>query len=117
MERDMTVNDLKAYGAKTEEGLDRCMGNEGFYLRLVKMIPGDPNFQKLFDAIDAGDFDAAFAAAHSLKGSTGNLSLTPINAPVVELTELLRAKTQTDYTAFVEAIRKARDELARICES
>ena len=113
----MTVNDLKAYGAKTEEGLDRCMGNEGFYLRLVKMIPGDPNFQKLFQAIDAGDMETAFAAAHSLKGSTGNLALTPINAPVIELTELLRAKTQTDYTAFVEAIRKARDELARICES
>lgn len=112
----MTLSDLKAYGANTEDGLRRCMNNEGFYLRLVKMIPGDPNFQKLFDALDAGDTSAAFAAAHSLKGSTGNLALTPINAPVVELTELLRAKTQTDYTALAETIRRARDELARICD-
>lgn len=113
----MTVNDLKAYGANTMEGLSRCLNNDAFYLRLVKMIPGDQNFEKLFQALDAGDLDAAFAAAHSLKGSTGNLALTPICAPVIELTELLRAKTQTDYTALAETIRKARDELARICES
>ena len=37
----MTVDDLKTYGANTEEGLRRCMNNESFYLRLVKMIPGD----------------------------------------------------------------------------
>ena len=29
----MTVNDLKTYGANTEEGLRRCMNNESFYLR------------------------------------------------------------------------------------
>ena len=40
----MTIDDLKTYGANTEEGLKRCMNNEGFYLRLVKMIPGDANF-------------------------------------------------------------------------
>ena len=112
----MTVNELKAYGANTDEGLGRCLNNESFYLRLVKMIPGDPNFQKLFTAMDAGDLDTAFAAAHSLKGSTGNLALTPIHAPVVELTELLRSKTLADYAALTQAIRTARDELARICE-
>lgn len=112
----MTLNDLKAYGADTKEGLGRCMNNESFYLRLVKMIPGDANFPKLFDAVDRGALDAAFEAAHALKGSSGNLSLTPIYAPVSEITELLRAKTQTDYTALIDRIREARDELARICE-
>ena len=86
----MTIDELKAYGANTAEGLQRCMNN--------------------------GDLGAAFAAAHALKGSTGNLSLTPIFAPVCEITELLRARTQTDYTALVSRIRVARDDLARICE-
>ena len=50
-------------------------------------------------------------------GSTlGNLSLTPIFAPVSEITELLRARTRTDYTALIRQIREARDGLARICE-
>lgn len=112
----MTIDELKAYGANITEGLQRCMNNESFYFRLVKMIPGDPNFQKLYDAMEDGDLDAAFAAAHALKGSTGNLSLTPIFAPVSEITELLRAKTQTDYTMLITEIRKASDELVRICE-
>ncbi|MBQ8305340.1 MAG: Hpt domain-containing protein [Blautia sp.] len=112
----MTIENLAAYGANTQEGLQRCVNNESFYIRMVRMIPGDPNFQKLYDAIDAGNLDTAFEAAHALKGSTGNLSLTPIFAPVSEITELLRARTQTDYSALVDAIRKGRDELERICE-
>jgi len=112
----MTIDDLKAYGADTAEGLRRCMNNESFYLRLVKMIPGDPNFQKLYDALDVGDLGIAFEGAHALKGSTGNLSLTPIFAPVSEITELLRARTQTDYAALITQIRQGRDELAHICE-
>ena len=114
----MTIDDLKAYGANTEEGLRRCLNNEAFYLRLVRMIPGDPNFQKLYDAVADGDLSAAFDAAHALKGSTGNLALTPIYGPIVEITELLRAKTktQTEYSALIDRIRKGREDLARICE-
>ena len=113
----MTIDDLKAYGANTAEGLTRCMNNESFYIRMVKMIPGDANFPKLYDAVDKGDMDIAFEAAHALKGSTGNLSLTPIFAPISEITELLRAREEIDYSALIAAIRKGRDELARICES
>lgn len=113
----MKIEDLKNYGANIEEGLHRCMDNESFYLRLVKMIPDDPAFEKLYAAIGAGNLDAAFEAAHSLKGSTGNLALTPISAPVTEITELLRARTQTDYSALTDAIRKGRDDLARLCEN
>ena len=112
----MTINELKAFGADTADGLKRCMNNESFYLRLVNMIPGDPNFGKLYDAVDKGDLGAAFEAAHALKGSTGNLSLTPLFAPLSEITELLRARTQTDYSALIAEIRKADGELKRICE-
>lgn len=113
----MTIDDLKAYGANTAEGLTRCMNNESFYLRLVKMIPDDVHFQMLYDAIDKGDLAVAFEAAHAIKGSTGNLALTPIFAPISEITELLRSREEIDYSALIAAIRKGRDELARICES
>ena len=111
----MTIDMLTAYGANTKEGLQRCMNNEGFYLRLVKMIPGDVNFQRLYDAVEAGDLAAAFDAAHALKGSTGNLALSPIFVPVSEITELLRARTETDYTPLVAAIRDAHNKLRELC--
>ncbi len=111
----MTIDDLIAFGANVSEGLQRCLNKEDFYLRMVKKVPGDANFQKLFDAMAAGDLATAFEAAHALKGATGNLSLTPIFAPASELTELLRARTQTDYSALLAAVRTKRDELEQIC--
>lgn len=111
----MTIDDLTAFGANVNEGLQRCLNKEDFYLRMVKKVPGDANFQKLFDAMEAGDLATAFEAAHAIKGATGNLSLTPIFAPTAEMTELLRARTQTDYSALLTAIRKGRDELEQIC--
>ena len=112
----LTVEKLNAFGANTAEGIARCINNEAFYLRMVDMAMSDANFGKLETAIHAGDKDAAFEAAHALKGVLGNLSLTPILDPVVEITELLRARAQTDYKTLIHQIREARDELARICE-
>ncbi|MBR6470916.1 MAG: Hpt domain-containing protein [Victivallales bacterium] len=111
----MTIKELSDFGANVQEGLQRCVNNEGFYLRLVKKVSGDANFQKLFDAMDAGDLDSAFEAAHALKGALGNLSLTPLFNPVSELTEILRPRTPTDCTALVQAIREGQAELERIC--
>ena len=86
----MTLESLKAYGANTEEGLARCMNNEAFYLRMVNLALADRNFDELKRAMDAGEARAAFEAAHALKGSIGNVALTPIYQPVCALTELLR---------------------------
>lgn len=89
----MTLDALRAYGANTGEGMARCMNNEAFYLRMVGMALNDKNFDALTAAINAGNATAAFEASHALKGSIGNLSLTPIYQPLCELTELLRGKT------------------------
>ena len=113
----MTIDDLKRFGANTEEGLHRCMGNEAFYLRLVKMMPKDQNFGILYDSIDKGDLDSAFEAAHALKGSLGNLSITSLYEPVQQVTELLRARTQMDYAPIIADIKGKHAELEKLCES
>ena len=111
----MTIDDLVAFGANTSEGMKRCLNKEDFYLRMVKKVPADSNFQKLFDAIKTGDLNTALEASHALKGVVGNLALSPLFTPVSELTELLRARKQSDYSVLLEAIRKGRDELELIC--
>lgn len=89
----LTLDSLRAFGANVDEGMGRCFNNESFYLRLVGMGLADPNFDKLAGAMEAGDATAAFEAAHGLKGSIGNLALTPIYNPISEMTEALRGKT------------------------
>ncbi len=88
---------------------------ESLYLRLVNMIPEEKNFAALENALDKGDLDAAFAAAHALKGVLGNLSLTPMYEKASEITELLRAKTQTDYALLIRELMDMRSELERLC--
>lgn len=113
----MTVDDLKRFGANTEEGIHRCMGNESFYLRLVKMMPKDQNFGILYDSIEKGNLDSAFEAAHALKGALGNLSITSLYDPVLNITELLRARTAMDYAPLVAEIKSKHAELEKLCES
>lgn len=111
----LTIESLKAFGANTEEGMSRCLNNEAFYLRLVRMIPQDRNFNRLYESIDSGDLSGAFEAAHALKGASGNLSLTPLYNKAVEITELLRNRTQMDYAPLVAEIKELHDKLVELC--
>lgn len=107
----LTIDALHEFGANTKEGLSRCMGNEAFYLRMVKLAAADGNFEKLAQAAESGDVDAGFEAAHALKGVLANLALTPICTPVSELTELLRGRAPVDFRAQAAAVLALRDEL------
>ena len=112
----LTIDALRRLGANTEEGLGRCLNNEAFYLRLVNMSLHDAGFDKLAAAVESGDRKAAFEAAHALKGSLGNLALTPIYTPVAELTDLLRGGQDADYKAMLETILLQRGALLALCE-
>ena len=101
----ITVEKLKEYGANTEEGLSRCLNNEAFYLRMVKMGLNDKHFDQLQEAVASGNAKEAFEAAHALKGVMGNLSLTPVYDPVCALTEALRGKEEIgDVSGLVQQV-------------
>ena len=107
----ITVEGLREWGANTDEALVRCMNNENFYLMLVGKALQDPSFEKLKEAVGAKDLDRAFELAHALKGVTANLALTPLTVPVSEMTELLRSRTDTDYTPYLEKISERLEKL------
>ena len=110
----MNIDDLTAWGADTQDGLRRCMGNEGLYLRLVGTIKDDAGFEALSSAIGDGRLDDAFEAAHGLKGSLGNLALTPLYSPICEITEHLRSRTEMDYAPLLETIFEQKEKLAAL---
>ena len=107
----LTLEKLRAFGANVEEGLQRCVNNETFYLKLVDKAIRDPSFDALREAAEKGDLDRGFELAHALKGVTSNLALTPLFVPISEITELFRNRMEIDYLSSVEAILSKRDEL------
>ena len=107
----ITIEKLNEFGADTAEGLERCYGNEALYLKLVNMILNETNFDKLEQALANNDLDTAFEAAHALKGVLGNLSLTPMYKISIEMTELLRSRTLTNYAPLLQSLLSMRDQL------
>lgn len=107
----LTIDKLRTFGANIEEGLRRCVNNEALYLKLVEKAIHDPSFESLREIPETGDLKRGFELAHALKGVTANLALTPLLAPISEITELLRNHKETDYRPYIEAILAKRDEL------
>ena len=111
----LTIEKLNEFGVDTQEGLNRCMGMESFYFKMIGMGLANEYFDTLGASIDKNDMNAAFEAAHALKGVLGNLALTPIYTPLAEMTELLRAKQSADYKTMYKPIKEMRDKLLAVC--
>ena len=107
----LSIKKLEEYGCDVQSGLERCMNSEEFYLKMVRMLKEEGNFEVLREALNDNDLDRAFEAAHALKGVTGNLALTPLYEPICEITELLRDRTVMDYHDYLEKITEAKNRL------
>ncbi|MBO6241572.1 MAG: Hpt domain-containing protein [Butyrivibrio sp.] len=105
----MSIEKLRELGANVDEGLERCMGMEDFYLEMIELGLSDDRFEALGKALEEGNLDDAFEDAHALKGVVGNLALTPLYETVSEITENLRAKVQTDYEVIYKKILSQRE--------
>ncbi|MBR4205108.1 MAG: Hpt domain-containing protein [Clostridia bacterium] len=110
----LTLNALREYGADVKEGLGRCMNNEAFFLRMVGMAVRDDKIEALDAALKQGDLKGAFELAHALKGMYANLSLTPLSAPLSEITEILRAGSDEGVSALMNEIILQKQKLNSI---
>lgn len=112
----LTIEKLREFGADVDEGLNRCMKMEAFYIQLVGTALADDHFEKLEKALADSDLDQAFECAHALKGVYANLALTPLFKPVSEMTELLRSRTEMDYTPLLQQAKAEKERLAQLAE-
>lgn len=73
-----------------ERTLDRFLNNEKLFLKFLLKFQKDQTFESLEKNIEAGDTQAAFACAHTLKGVAGNLGFENLYRLLTILTEDLR---------------------------
>lgn len=97
---------LEEYGVDYAPTMERFMGNEKLYIRLLDMFFKDDNMQKLGTAISQQDYTAAFEAAHTLKGVVGNMGITPLYTAVCAMVEPLRIReNRSDYPDLYQVIK------------
>lgn len=73
-----------------DDALERFDGNAAFFKRLIAKFPQDTHFETLKTALLEGDITEAQKEAHSLKGLTGNLSLSSLYSYSIKMNELLK---------------------------
>lgn len=80
--------------------------------RYLVQTVDDPAFPALDEAMEGGNYDEAFRAAHTIKGMSLNLLLKPLTAVAVDLVETLRGgqpepvEAEGRYRAFKEVSDK-----------
>ncbi|MBR1623716.1 MAG: Hpt domain-containing protein [Pseudobutyrivibrio sp.] len=107
----LTIDMLRSFGASVDEGLERCLNDEEFYLDLIPSALDESYYSSIENSIKSKDFRAAFDAAHALKGLLSNLALDPIFEPVDEMTEALRAWQDIDYRPYLTTMWEQRNRL------
>lgn len=103
---------LKALGVNVEEGLDRVMGDEEMYEMMLGMfidMINDANI-KLED-FDSSNLDDLIKNVHTLKGTTGNLSLTPLFEGYMETLGLLRDNKPKEAKAVYEKMLPVQSDI------
>jgi type II secretory pathway predicted ATPase ExeA len=85
------VNELNDLGVDTDGALKRFMNNVGLYERMLKKFVVTAPGLEVLSYIEAGDIDKSIENSHTLKGITGNLSLTPLYEAYTDIVALLRS--------------------------
>lgn len=111
------IDELKDLGIDTEEALGRFMGNASLYERMLGKLTAAVSDNEVMPCFEAGNNDEALAKAHTLKGVTGNLSVTPLYSAYSDIVSLLRAGKPDEAKAQLELILPVQDKIIACIES
>lgn len=118
MSQELSVADLSSPlpGIDVASGLPRVAGNKKLYLKLLRMVAKDvpQTKEKLQNAIMSGNTDEVRELAHSLKGSSGNLSITAVQAASLELESAAKAGDIPSMATHLAVLETALDEFAAV---
>ncbi|MDE6568536.1 MAG: Hpt domain-containing protein [Lachnospiraceae bacterium] len=84
------TNILQEMGCEMEETMERFMDDQEFYVECFHKFIEDKELENLGVIIESGNIDDSFTKAHTLKGTLGNLGLTPLYDQMVVIVEFLR---------------------------
>ena len=105
------ITELNGMGVNTQEGLARCMNKAELYERLLKKVPANIEQLEVLSLIDGGDYAAATANAHTIKGVAGNLSLSPLFTAYTEIVNLLRADKHEEARRILVDILPVQEQI------
>ncbi len=91
-------------GSDATEVIRRLGGNPTLIFRFLPMFLSDTSYNELCTALDSNNTEAAFRAAHKLKGVSGTLGFQKLFELASSVTELLRGGALKEAQAAKPAL-------------
>lgn len=106
-------------GIDVATGLPRVAGNKKLYVKLLRHVAAEApsTKEKLAAAVAAGNAKELRELAHSLKGSSANLSLTEVTAASEQLELAAKAEDMAGAATFLKELEVALDAYVAVVNS
>lgn len=103
--------DLKALGVDVDGGLKRLGNNQNLYKRLLNTFVKAMKGQEIQPDFDMANYEDVKEKAHAIKGTSGNLSITPVFEAYSEIMDLLRAGKPEEANEKLKAVLPVQEEI------
>ena len=110
------IKELEALGVNTEGALRRISGNSALYLKMLGKFTAAVHDLEVMPCFEKEDYETAVTNAHTLKGVTGNLSLTPLYNAYTEITNLLRGQKYSEAKELLEKTLPVQNDILACIE-
>lgn len=107
---------LRALGVDIDGGLKRINGNEALYTRLLGSFVKTIKAHTVRPDFDAADCTEAIEHTHAIKGTAGNLSITPIYEGYTEIVNLLRTGQPEEARKILEKMMPIQEQIIECIE-
>lgn len=109
-------DELQALGVDIDGGMNRLMGNASLYERMLGKFAAMMGDLSVEPGFDHNNYDEVIEKAHTIKGATGNLSITPLYEAYTEIVNLLRAGQPEQAEEILEKIIPVQKEIVQCIE-
>lgn len=106
------LEQLETMGINVQEGLDRVIGDKDLYIMMLDMFVDAVKSKPIeLAAFDAPDYDELTKQVHTLKGTTGNLSITPLFEMYNQILGMLRDGNPASAKAVMAKLLPVQEQI------
>lgn len=110
------LEELEAEGADIGGGLQRLGGKTDFYIRMLQRLSGLMEEKPVTVTLIKEEPARAAENAHAIKGTAGNLSITPLYESYSKIVALLRENDSSAAASALEKILPVQGRILSIIE-
>lgn len=106
------MQELESLGVNTQEGLERVMNDEDLYVMMLGMFIDSVQSSAItLEEFDGASLGTLTDKVHTLKGTTGNLSLTPLFTRYEQTLSLLRGGEAAKAKALYQELLPIQNDI------